>query len=98
VWPYSAFSHSDTAVSLTIAQFVGGILGAGLVQLLTPYTVRITTTTLAPGMNYGQGLMLEAFLTAMLVFSVLMLAAEKHRATYLAPIGKLALRRVIQLS
>ena len=32
-------------------------------------------------------LILVFSLTAMLVFSVLMLAAEKHRATYIAPIG-----------
>ena len=27
------------------------------------------------------------FLTALLVFTILMLAAEKHRATFIAPIG-----------
>jgi aquaporin related protein len=75
------------AASLTVAQLIGGILGAGLVDVLTPQSVGVTRTTLAAGMNKGMGLMLEAFLTAMLVFTVLMLAAEKHRATYLAPVG-----------
>jgi aquaporin rerated protein, other eukaryote len=33
------------------------------------------------------GLFLEMFMTAELVFVVFMLAAEKHKATFLAPIG-----------
>ncbi|GAA97501.1 uncharacterized protein L969DRAFT_14154 [Mixia osmundae IAM 14324] len=72
---------------LVIAQIAGGIAGSGLIALLTPGGTKAFVVTLEPGMNTGQGLMLEAFLTAILVFSVLMLAAEKHKATYLAPIG-----------
>ena len=34
--------------------------------------------------NYAQGLWIEALLTAALVFTVLMLAAEKHKATFSA--------------
>jgi aquaporin related protein len=45
------------------------------------------TTTLAEGTNLAQGLIIEMFLTALLVFTILMLAAEKHRATFIAPIG-----------
>ena len=44
-------------------------------------------TTLAEGTNLAQGLFIEMFLTALLVFTILMLAAEKHRATFIAPIG-----------
>ena len=33
------------------------------------------------------GLFLEMFMTAELVFVVFMLAAEKHKATFLAPVG-----------
>ncbi|PWN40743.1 aquaporin-like protein [Ceraceosorus guamensis] len=76
------------AILLVLAQLLGGIAGAALVAALTPFGgADSTRTTLEPGINIGQGLMIEAFLTAILVFSVLMLAAEKHRSTYLAPIG-----------
>jgi aquaporin related protein len=34
-----------------------------------------------------RGLFIEMFTTAQLVFSVVMLAAVKHKATFLAPIG-----------
>ncbi|KAK9896930.1 aquaporin-like protein [Cystobasidium minutum MCA 4210] len=76
------------AILLTGAQMAGGIAGAALVAGLTPGDgIGSAITTLQPGMSYPKGVFLEAFLTAMLVFTVLMLAAEKHRATYLAPIG-----------
>jgi len=38
-------------------------------------------------MSTSRGLFLEMFMTAQLVLTVLMLAAEKHKGTYLAPIG-----------
>jgi aquaporin related protein len=34
-----------------------------------------------------QFLVIEMFLTAELVFTIFMLAAEKHKATFIAPIG-----------
>lgn len=58
----------------------GGIAGAALVAGLTPGGpqggIGSAITTLQPGMSYVRGTFLEAFLTAMLVFTVLMLAAE----------------------
>jgi len=76
------------AVMLVVAQVAGGIAGAGLVQVIVPMGgVGNTITTLSPGMDYVQGVFLEALLTALLVFTVLMLAAEKHKATFMAPIG-----------
>lgn len=69
------------ALLLVLAQLLGGIAGAALVAALTPFGgADSTRTLLEPGINIGQGLMIEAFLTAILVFSVLMLAAEKHRS------------------
>ena len=44
-------------------------------------------TTLASGTSIAQGLFIEMFMTAELVFVVLMLAAEKSKDTFLAPIG-----------
>lgn len=76
------------AVLLFIAQLAGGIAGAALVAALTPFGgVENVTTVLSDGVNAGQGLFIEAFLTAILVLTVLFLAAEKHKATHLAPIG-----------
>jgi len=80
------------AILLTIAQIAGGIAGSALVEGLTPANVpnggiASTITKLEAGVDIAQGLFLEAFLTAMLVFTVLMLAAEKHKATFMAPIG-----------
>ena len=63
-------------------QQAGGIAGAALVEGLTPRStsdVGSTITTLSTGMTLVRGLFLEAFLTAMLVFVILMLAAEKHK-------------------
>ncbi|KAL9060113.1 MAG: hypothetical protein Q9206_001158 [Seirophora lacunosa] len=39
------------------------------------------------GTSVAQGLFIEMFLTAQLVFTIFMLAAEKHKATYIAPVG-----------
>lgn len=44
-------------------------------------------TTLAPETSITQGLFIEMFMTAELVFVVLMLAAEKSKDTFMAPIG-----------
>lgn len=44
-------------------------------------------TELTNGTSVVRGLFIEMFLTAELVFSIFMLAAEKHRATFLAPVG-----------
>ncbi|PWZ02820.1 aquaporin-like protein [Testicularia cyperi] len=76
------------AVILFISQIIGGIAAAALVLGLTPTnSVQQVTTTLQPGINITQGVLIEMILTSILVFSVLMLAVEKHRATFLAPVG-----------
>jgi aquaporin related protein len=43
--------------------------------------------SLSAGTSFVQGLFIEAICTAMLVFTIIMLAKEKHRATFVAPIG-----------
>ncbi|CBQ67623.1 related to aquaporin [Sporisorium reilianum SRZ2] len=76
------------AVILFVSQVLGGIAGAALVLGLTPSnSVQQVTTTLQPGISIAQGFLIEMLLTSILVFSVLMLTVEKHRATYLAPVG-----------
>lgn len=44
-------------------------------------------TLLGGGTNIAQGLFIEMFLTAELVLVIIMVAAEKHKSTYLAPIA-----------
>ncbi|GAA5841135.1 hypothetical protein JCM9279_000551 [Rhodotorula babjevae] len=74
------------AVLLTISQILGGITGSAIIQALLPGTLNVRTT-LIPGMSVVRGLFLEMFLTAMLMITILLLAAEKTKATFLAPIG-----------
>ncbi|EGG05742.1 uncharacterized protein MELLADRAFT_26257, partial [Melampsora larici-populina 98AG31] len=76
------------ATLLTISQLAGGLAAAGLVALLTPHgTVNTVVLHPAAEVTNAQGLFLEALLTSMLVFVVLMLAAEKHKGTFMAPVG-----------
>lgn len=44
-------------------------------------------TTLSPETSVTRGLFIEMFLTAELVFTIFMLAVEKHKATFIAPVG-----------
>jgi aquaporin related protein len=46
-----------------------------------------TETSLSPETSIVRGLFIEMFLTALSIFTIFMLAAEKHRATFIAPIG-----------
>jgi len=69
-----------------VAQILGGMAAAGVVSVLFPGEMAVDTT-LGGGASVVQGLFIEMFLTAELVFVVIMLAAEKHKSTYLAPLG-----------
>lgn len=71
---------------LFVSQIAGGIAGAALTRALLPMETGIRTT-LRRSTSIPQGLFLEMFLTAELVFTIIMLVAEKHKATYLAPVG-----------
>jgi len=69
-----------------IAQLLGGIAAAGIFDVLFPGGL-LVRTTLDSGTSVVQGLFIEMFLTAQLVFTIFMLAAEKHKATFIAPVG-----------
>ncbi|KAM0706034.1 hypothetical protein Q7P35_007394 [Cladosporium inversicolor] len=69
------------------AQILGAMSAAGVVSCIIPADIAIVQTTLAPNVNVAQGLFLEMFLTAHLIFTILMLAAEKSKDTFIAPIG-----------
>jgi len=69
-----------------IAQFAGAIAASALLRALTPEPF-LVNTYLRSGTNRAQGVFIEAFITAILVMAVLMLAVEKHEVTPIAPIG-----------
>lgn len=52
-----------------------------------PVDVSEANSVLGGGTSVAQGLFMEMFFTALLVFVVLMLASEKSKDTFLAPIG-----------
>ena len=68
------------------AQLLGGLAAAAVVSALFPGPMAVATK-LGGGASVTQGLFIEMFLTAELVFVVIMLAAEKHKSTFLAPLG-----------
>ena len=68
------------------AQMLGGMVAAAIVSAVLPGTLAVDTT-LTNGTSIAQGLFLEMFLTAELVLTVLFLAAEKSKATYIAPVA-----------
>ncbi|OAG07380.1 aquaporin-like protein [Paraphaeosphaeria sporulosa] len=74
------------AVLCFISQMAAGMCAAGVVSAILPGPLNVSTT-LGSGTTIAQGVFLEMFLTALLVFTIFMLAAEKHKATFLAPIG-----------
>lgn len=69
-----------------IAQLLGGIAAAGVVSAMMPNVLAVRTE-LGGGTSVVQGLFIEMFLTAELVFTIFMLATEKHEGTFIAPIG-----------
>lgn len=71
---------------LTVSQILGGIAASGIVSALFPNPLTVVSK-LAGGTSIVQGLFIEMFLTAQLVFTIFMLAAEKHKGTFIAPIG-----------
>ena len=68
------------------AQLVAGIAAAGVVSSMFPGPLTCMTQ-LNSSTFIMQGLFIEMFLTAQLVFVVIMLVVVKHKATYLAPVG-----------
>ena len=73
-------------VFVVFSQILGGIAAAAVVSALFPDAL-LVRTNLAAGTSVVRGLFIEMFLTAQLVFTIFMLAAEKHKGTFIAPIG-----------
>ncbi|EON64528.1 hypothetical protein W97_03761 [Coniosporium apollinis CBS 100218] len=74
------------ALCLFLAQIAGAIAASALVMAIFPARLSVNTT-LSDGVSLVRGVSIEALLTAELVFTVLMLAKEKHKANFIAPVG-----------
>ncbi|TVY31778.1 Aquaporin, partial [Lachnellula subtilissima] len=74
------------AICLFCAQIAGSVAASAMVLGLFPTQFNVRTT-LAGGTSLVQGIFIEALLTAELVFTIFMLAKEKHKATFIAPVG-----------
>ncbi|CAJ2511626.1 Uu.00g072510.m01.CDS01 [Anthostomella pinea] len=85
LWVTGAVSAAR-GICLFFAQIVGSITASALVLAIFPTPLNVRTT-LSAGTSLAQGVWIEAFMTAELVFTILMLAKEKHRATFIAPVG-----------
>ncbi|KAF2450474.1 aquaporin-like protein [Karstenula rhodostoma CBS 690.94] len=71
---------------LLIAQLAGSIFSSFLVSVMFPTPLNVRTT-LSADTSLVRGVFIEAVLTAELVFTIFMLAKEKHKATFIAPVG-----------
>lgn len=78
-------------VLLGISQVLGGITAAALISCMLPGPLA-AETTLGGGTSVAQGVFLEMILTAELVFTIIMLAAEKHKSTFIAPVRALQIQ------
>ncbi len=67
-------------------QILAGICAAAAVDGVTPGPLRVATT-LGRNVSVVQGLFLEMFLTALLLLAIFILAVEKRKATFVAPLG-----------
>ncbi|KAF1988559.1 aquaporin-like protein [Aulographum hederae CBS 113979] len=74
------------ALLLVVSQLAGSIFASFLVKTLFPTSFNVRTT-LSSGTSLAQGVFIEAVLSAELVFTIFMLAKEKHKATFIAPVG-----------
>lgn len=69
-----------------LAQLTGATASAGIVSALFPGAMSVGTA-LGGAATVTEGLFIEMFLTAELVFAIFMMAADKNEATFIAPIG-----------
>jgi aquaporin rerated protein, other eukaryote len=68
-------------------QCLASICAGFLADAMLPVDIVKVNTTLAPGVSITQGLFIEMFLTAELVLVILMLAVEKSKTSFMAPVG-----------
>jgi aquaporin related protein len=74
------------AALLVAAQLAGSIFSSYLVSVMFPTDFNVRTT-LSTGTSLAQGVFIEAVLTAELVFTIFMLAKEKHKGMLHPPLA-----------
>ncbi|KKY29501.1 putative aquaporin [Diaporthe ampelina] len=84
LWLSGAFNWVRL-VCVIPAQFLGGITAAGLVSAILPGPLQ-AESSVSDGVSTGGGFLMEVFLTAELMITILMLAVEKSRTTFIAPL------------
>ncbi|KAJ6262163.1 Aquaporin-2 [Drechslerella dactyloides] len=75
------------AVICVVSQIIASICAAAVASAMLPGKLSVGTSTAGSGISEAQGCFLEMFLTAQLIVPIFFLAVEKHRATFLAPLG-----------
>lgn len=88
---------ASRGIALLPAQLLGAIAASAITKFIFPGGFGVQTR-LSPDTSVLQGFLIESLLTFQLVFTVLMLAVEKHRATFLAPLGIGAALFIAELS
>lgn len=71
-------------VVMIISQMIAGMAAAGAASAMTPGPIAFANG-LGGGCSRSRGVFLEAFATCILCLTVLLMAVEKHRATFMAP-------------
>lgn len=71
---------------MMLSQLIAGMAAAGAASAMTPGPIAFANG-LGGGCSKSRGLFLEAFGTAILCTTVLFMAVEKHRATFMAPLA-----------
>lgn len=68
-----------------VAQCLGAIAAAGIVSAILPGPLQ-AENSMGAGVNIAQGLITELVLTSLLMMTILMLAVEKSRVSFMAPL------------
>lgn len=85
LWIVGAFDWIRL-VCVVPMQVIGAIAAAGLVSALLPGPLQ-AENALSSGATLAQGVFLEMLLTAQLVMTIIMLAVEKSRTSFIAPLA-----------
>ncbi|KAF2091921.1 aquaporin-like protein [Saccharata proteae CBS 121410] len=71
---------------LFVSQMLACMFSTYIVSVIIPQPLGVVTS-LTNGATIAQGVCLEMILTAYLILTIFMLAGEKHKGTFMAPVG-----------
>lgn len=84
LWLAGAFNWARL-VCVIVAQCLGAIAAAGIVSAILPGPLQ-AENSMGAGVTIVQGLITELVLTSLLMMTILMLAVEKSRVSFMAPL------------